>query len=187
MKVGELEYDLLWKFIFEKVGFADAIFINELSYTDYGDILWRGIEKATNEKISIKDFLKRKNLEFKDFKLSALDKLTEKLILFKLISANKIDITNDSVKCESEGLYKATFIGNKNDLDFNKILIKSDSWAEKYTEFDIVSSLFPLIPEHLFNAIGNSEGTKVNDRVKVVHAFSNGITSFFRPRPCTCK
>lgn len=183
LKEGELEYDLLWKFIFEKVGFADSIFINELSYTDYGDILWTGIERATKEKISIKDFLKKKSLEFKDFNLSSLDKLTEKLILFKLFSANKIDVTNDIVKCESEALYKVPFLSKKNDLDFNKILIKSDSWAEKYSEFDIVSSLFPLIPESLFNAIGNFDGTKVNDRVKVVHGYSNGITAFFDQDP----
>lgn len=182
LKEGELEYDLLWKFIFERVGFADTIFINELSYTDYGNILWPGLEKATKEKISIKDFLKRGHLEFKDFKLSTVDKLTEKLILFKLISANKIDVTNESIKCESKGLYKAPFIG-KNDLDFNKILIKSDSWSKKYAEFDIVSSLFPLIPKNLFNALGNFDGTKVNDRVRIVHAYSNGITAFFDQDP----
>jgi molecular chaperone HtpG len=61
LKEGEAEYELLWKFIFEKIGFADSIFINELSYTEYGNILWPGIEKATNEKISIKAFLKRKS------------------------------------------------------------------------------------------------------------------------------
>jgi len=183
LKEGETEYDLLWKFIFEKVGFADSIFINELSYTDYGDILWTGIEKATKEKISIKDFLKRKNLEFKDFKLSTLDKLTEKLILFKLFSATKIVVTNNSVKCESESLHKVPFIGKKNDLDHNIILIKSDTWAEEYSDFDIVSSLFPLIPENLFNAIGNYEGRKVNNRVKVVHAYSNGIAAFFDQDP----
>src|SRR5690606_9807104 len=51
------------------------------------------------------------------------------------------------------------------------------------TEFDIVSSLFPLIPEYLFNAIGNFEGTKVNSRTKVVHAYGNGITAFFDQDP----
>ena len=183
LKEGELEYDLLWKFIFEKVGFADSIFINELSYTDYGAILWTGIERATKEKISIKDFLLKKSLEFRDFNLSSLDKLTEKLILFKLFSANKIDVTNDVVKCESDALYKVPFIGKKNDLNHDKIIIKSDSWAEKYSEFDIVSSMFPLIPEHLFNAIGNYDGTKVNNRVRVVHAYSNGITAFFDQDP----
>lgn len=177
------ELELLWKFVFDKIGFADAIFINELSYTGYGDILWTGIEKATKEKLSIKDFLKKEILEFKDFNLSSLDKLTEKLLLFKLISADRIDVTSDAVKCESKKLYKAPFIGKKNDLDFNKILIKSDSWADSYKEFDIVSSLFPLIPEHLFKAIGNYEGTKVNDRTKVVHAYSNGITAFFDQDP----
>lgn len=179
----ERELELLWKFVFDKIGFADSIFINELSYTDYGNILWPGIEKATKEKISIKDFLQRAQLEFKDFNLSAVDKLTEKLILFKLISANKIDVTNESIKCESKGLYKAPFIGKKNDLEFNKILIKSDSWSKKYAEFDIVSSLFPLIPKHLFDALGNFKDTKVNDRVKIVHAYSNGITAFFDQDP----
>lgn len=182
-KLQDEELELLWKFVFDKIGFADAIFINELSYTDYGDILWTGIEKATKEKLSIKDFLKKEILEFKDFNFSSLDKLTEKLLLFKLISADKIDVTSDAVKCESKKLYKATFIGKKNDLDFNKILIKSDSWSDNYKEFDIVSSLFPLIPEHLFTAIGNYKGTKVNDRTKVVHAYSNGITAFFDQDP----
>lgn len=182
-KLQDDELKLLWKFVFDKIGFADTIFINELSYTDYGDILWTGIEKVTKEKLSIKDFLKKEMLEFKDFNFSSLDKLTENLLLFKLISADKIDVTSDVVKCESKKLYKVPFIGKKNDLDFNKILIKSDSWAENYSEFDIVSSLFPLIPKQLFKAIGNYEGTKINDRTKVVHAYGNGITAFFDQDP----
>ncbi len=179
----ENELELLWKFVFDKIGFADSVFINELSYTDYGDIFWKGIKKATNEEISIKEFLKRENIEFKDFNFSTLDKLTEKLLLFKLISADKIDVKDDSVICESKQLFKATFIGKKNDLNFNKILIKSDSWADKFTEFDIVSSLFPLIPEHLFNAINDFERIKVNHRTKIIHAYGNGITAFFDQDP----
>jgi hypothetical protein len=185
LQEGELE--LLWKFVFDKIGFADTIFINELSYTDYGNILWTGIEKATKEKLSIKDFLKKESLELKNFNLSNLDKLTEKLLLFKLFSADKIDVIKDCVKCESKKLYKVPFIGKKNDLDFNKILVKADSWDKEYSEFDIVSSLFPLIPEHLFTAIGKYEGTIVNDRTKVVHAYGNGITAFFDQDPLLVK
>lgn len=182
-ELQEEELELLWKFVFDKIGFADTIFINELSYTDYGEILWTGVEKATNEKLSIKDFLKKESLEFKDFNFSTLDKLTEKLLLFKLISADKIDVTSNSVICEAKKLFKAPFLGKKNDFNFNKILIKADKWDNKYSEFDIVSSLFPLIPEHLFNTVGNLEGTKVNDRTKIVHAYGNGITAFFDQDP----
>ncbi len=182
-KLKAKELELLWKFVFDKIGFADTIFINELSYTDYGNIQWNGIEKVTGEKLTIKDFLKSKKLEFKDFNYSSLDKLTEKLILFKLISAEKIDVTKGSVIYDGDKLYKATFLGKKNDLDFNKILLKSDSWDKKYFDFDIVSSLFPLIPEHLFTAISTYEGTKVNDRTKIVHAYGNGITAFFDQDP----
>lgn len=182
-KLNKEELELLWKFVFDKIGFADTIFINELSYTDYGNIQWAGIETATKEKLSIKNFLKREKLEFENFNISSLDKLTEKLLLFKLVSADKIDVTSNSVKCETKKLYKAPFIGKRNDLNHTKILIKADSWDNKYSEFDIVSSLFPLIPEYLFNAIDDFERTKVNDRTKVVQAYGNGITAFFDQDP----
>ncbi|MFQ3337073.1 MAG: molecular chaperone HtpG [Flavobacteriales bacterium] len=182
-ELKEEELELLWRFVFDKIGFADTIFINELSYTDYGNIQWNGIEKITNEKLTIKDFLKSKKLEFKNFNFSSLDKLTEKLVLFKLISAEKIDVTKDSIIYQGDKLFKVPHLGKKNDLDFNKILLKSDSWDNKYVDFDIVSSLFPLIPEHLFTAISNHEGTKINDRTKVVHAYGNGITAFFDQDP----
>lgn len=182
-KLEQKELELLWKFVFEKIGFADSIFINELSYTNYGDIQWSGIEKSTGEKLSIKGFLEKSKLELKNFNISELDRLTEKLILFKLISADKIDVTSEAVKCETNKLYKAPFIGKRNDLDHNKILIKADSWNNEYSEFDIVSSLFPLIPKHLFDAVGGYEGTKVNDRTKIVHAYGNGITAFFDQDP----
>jgi hypothetical protein len=80
-------------------------------------------------------------------------------------------------------LYKVPFIGKRSDLDHNKILIKSDSWPEKYLEFDIVSTLFPLIPEKLFKAISKYDGREVNGRAKLVHAYSNGITAFFDQDP----
>ena len=182
-ELRQKELELLWKFVFEKIGFADSIFINELSNTDYGDIQWLGIEKVTGEKLSIKDFLERDKLEFKNFNVSKLDQLVEKLILFKLISADKIDVTNECIKCEAKKLNKAPFIGKRNDSNFNKILIKADSWNNEYSEFDIVSSLYPLIPERLFNAIRGIEGNKINDRTKIVHAYGNGITAFFDQDP----
>ncbi|SED23268.1 Histidine kinase-, DNA gyrase B-, and HSP90-like ATPase [Tenacibaculum sp. MAR_2009_124] len=182
-KLKTQELELLWKFVFDKIGFADTIFINELSYTDYGNIQWNGIVNVTGKNLTIKDFLKSEKLEFKDFNYPSLDKLTEKLILFKLISAEKIDVTKDSVIYQGDKLYKATFLGKKNDLDFKKILLKSDNWDKKYFDFDIVSSLFPLIPKHLFNALETCEATKINDRTKIVHTYENGITAFFDQDP----
>ncbi len=182
-KLKTQELELLWKFVFDKIGFADTIFINELSYTEYGNIQWNGIVNVTGKSLTIKDFLKSEKLEFKDFNYSSLDKLTEKLILFKLISAKKIDVTKDSVIYQGDKLYKATFLEKKNDLNFDKILLKSDSWDKKYSDFDIVSSLFPLIPENLFNALDTYKPIKTNDRTKIVHAYGNSITAFFDQDP----
>lgn len=186
-ELQERELELLWEFVFNKIGFADTVFINELSHTDYGDVFWAGIEKITQKKLSIKDFMEAEMLELKNFNLSTLDKLTEKMLLFKLISANKIFVTSNSVRCETKAISKAPFIGMKNDPDFNKILIKSDVWDDEYTEFDIVSSLSPLIPESLFDAIEPDDAIKINDRVKVVRDYSNRVTALFNQDPLLIK
>jgi hypothetical protein len=182
-QVGGPDYELVWEFVFRKIGFADTIFINDLSYTEYGNILWPGIEKVAGEKLSIKQFLKKQKLSLQNFNLSELDKLTEKLVLFKLISAKEIRVFRNDIQCISDALYKVPFLGKSNDIDHHKILIKADAWETDFSEFDIVSSLYPLIPEHLFNQIGSYDGQSINDRIKVIQAWGNGISAFFDQDP----
>jgi len=176
-------FNLLWEYIFEKIGFADTLFINELSHTEYGEIVWKGIKTITGKDISIKNFLVSKEVELKEFNLASLDILTKKIILSKLISAKSIKVQKNSLFIDCEGFLNTNLIEKRNSISDHELLIKSDEWKVDNNEYDIVSNLYPLIPERLFNLLDKMHVQIVNERLKIVHAFSNGITAFFTQSP----
>lgn len=180
---GTPDHELLWKFVLERVRYAMNVFINELSYTDYGNIVWPGVEKMLNQKTTIRDFIKQKKWTIENFDLTPLDSLTKKLVLFKLISAKRISISGHTIHAETDTLMKVSYLGRENNMDHNKILIKADQWSEEYKEFDIVSSLYPIIPTHLFDSFASHESSRINERLRVVNSFSNGVTAFFDQDP----
>lgn len=63
------------------------------------------------------------------------------------------------------------------------MLISTDNWNTFNSEYDIVSNLYPLIPERLFNLLGHGYVQEINNKIKLVHSFSNGITAFFNQSP----
>ena len=184
IKENDLEFNLIWEFIFNKIGYADTIFINELSYTEYGDIIWDGLTKAIGDRISIKEYLKRKEINILNYNLSNFDILTKKLILFKLLSATEIDISFDSLSIKTEDLFKAPVLERRNDFDHTSLLVCTDKWENIFTEYDIVSDYYPLVPRYLYDKIDSMYGQRqIRNRAKLIQSFSNGITSFFNQSP----
>lgn len=177
------EIQLIWEYIFEKIGFADTLFINELALTEYGDIEWKNLTKTIEQNISIKDFLSSKKITINNFRISDLDILTEKLILSKLISSNKITINKSSVSIEANDFQKNNLIKKRNSFSEHSLLISTDNWNTFNYEYDIISNLYPLIPERLFNLLGQGYVQEINNKIKLVHSFSNGITAFFNQSP----
>jgi len=183
IKNNSSEFNLIWDYIFEKIGFADNIFINELSLTEYGEIYWEKLNNAIGEKITIRDFLSRNIIKVNNYNLSHLDILSKKLILFKLLSAKRIITTDDSITIESAGLFKTNLLRKRNEDSDTNLLIKADEWNISFSDYDIISNLYPIIPDRLFDVINKGYIKQVNERVKQIHSFSNGITAFFKQNP----
>lgn len=182
-KVSE-EFNLIWNFIFDKIGYADTLFINELSYTEYGDILWKGIIDATKENITIKEFLKKEEINLPNYHLTSFDILTQKLITFKLLSAKEIIVSGSSLTFKNDKLYKVPVLQRRHDIDDMSLIIGSDNFADTFSDYDIISDLHPIIPNYLFDKINGLHGQKViNSNAKLIHSFSNGITAFFSQDP----
>lgn len=178
------EFYLIWEFIFKKFGYADTIFINELSYTEYGNIIYKNLTDAIGEKITINEYLKRNEIIITNYNLSNYDILTQKLILFKLLSANEINITSSTLKIKTEKLYKAPVLNRRNDFEHTKLLVNADNWEEIFKDYDIVSECYPIVPKYLFEKIDSIEGhIKIRDRAKLVESFENGIAAFFNQSP----
>lgn len=182
-EINGKEIYLIWEYIFEKIGFADTLFINELSVTEYGNINWKGLENCLKKQISIRDFLTINKVTIFHFNLSNLDILTKELVLAKLISANKISVLNTSVTIESKGLIKTNLIHKRYSHSDIELLIKADKSNVVFKDYDIVSNLYPIIPKRLFDILDKPNVQIVNSKIKMIHQFSNGITAFFDQSP----
>jgi len=178
--------NLTWKYIFDKINFADTYFINELSLTEYGDVIWKDLTDIINQKISIKAFLSAKEIMFNHFNFSSLDVLTKKLILTKFISANIIEVAENHIFLKTEKLLTNNILKRKHSYSDNDIVIFADKWAESIIEYDIVSNLYPFMPPRLSSILNNDELPEFlqsNKKIKILHAYSNGITAFFTQNP----
>ena len=177
------EFNLIWEYVFEEIGFADTLFINEFSHTEYGSILWENLNKKLEKKQSIKDFLIASNVTIKDFDLSKTDILTKNLFLTKLISAKNIYVKDKSVYIEQINLLTSNLIKKRHLPSDDELFICADKWEIFDEHFDIVSNLYPLIPKGLFDILNKSNIQKINNKIKIIHSFSNGITAFFSQNP----
>ena len=177
------ELNLIWEYTFEKIGFDDILFINELSYTEYGDIKWQKLNEKLIEKKSIRDFLISDSIQINNFSILNVDILTKKLLLAKLISAKEINVKGSNINILQQSLVKSNLIQKRNSLSEHDLLISVDSWRIFDENFDIVSNMYPLVPKRLFNLLDKPHIKKETDKIKIVRSLSNGITAFFSQNP----
>lgn len=177
------EFDLIWNYIFEKFRFANQLFINDFSNTEYGDILWCKLEILTGKKTTIKEFVAEKEIKLFNYNLKHVDELTKELILAKLMSSNKIEISDDCLMISSEDSLKLEIIEAKRNIhDEPCFVISADIWNVKYNEFDIISNFYPIIPQRLFDLI-RFEKKIINSKTMQINVYENGISAFFGQDP----
>ena len=116
---------------------------------------------------------------FNHFNFSNLDVLTKKLILTKFISANTIEVSENHILLNADKLLTNSVLKRGRSRSDNDVVIFIDKWAESIKEYDIISNLYPCIPARLYSIINHSESQELNNRIKILHAYSNGITAFF--------
>lgn len=182
--VNDKEFSLIWRIIFDKLHYADNIFVDRLAETDYGNIIWEPLNELLGEKKSIRDFLLDENVVINGFDLTKYDVLTEKLLIFKILSSNKLIANLDSLEIKSDKRNKTSLLWRKNRVGDDVIVVSADEFDNVFLEYDIVSNYRPIIPKRLFDLIeGRSTKSTNQENAKLVHGFSNGITAFFDQDP----
>ncbi|GET25992.1 ATP-binding protein [Prolixibacter sp. NT017] len=184
IEVNSKEFNLIWDFIFEKIGYADTLFVNELSYTEYGNILWKGVVNSTRENITIKQFVEREEVSLRNYNLSSLDILTQKLIIFKLLIAEEIIVSDNSLVLRSGSPYKIPILQRRQHFNEKSLIVRANKFGDTFDDYDLISNLYPIVPEYLFDKIDGIDSEKVqNSDAKLIYSFSNGITAFFNQDP----
>jgi Fe-S-cluster formation regulator IscX/YfhJ len=176
-------FNLIWEYMFEKIWFADTLFINEFSYTEHGNIMLKSLNDKLVKSLSIRNFLLSEDVIIKDFNLSKIDILTKKIFLTKLISAKEINIEGSNVTLKQENIFKSNLIPRGHSYSDDDLLVCVDKWEIFNGFFDIISNLYPLVPKRLFDLLEWPHIRGAFGRIKTIYSYSNGIVAFFSQNP----
>ena len=171
----------IWKYVFDRMQMAEVLFVNYMSGSQLGEFKWPGIASLMKQDMTISDFMKKETLEIPAYDYHRFDLLTSKMVIAKLFAADEIVVDSDNnVRIHTAG----SGILPENEGYFHSMLylVPASYNCECFKEYDLISSLYPLVPERLTNALKRYEGIKLEikgTRAFRVTAFSNAYTALF--------
>lgn len=173
--------NLIWKYVFDRMQMAEVLFVNYLSGSQLGEFKWPGIVSLMKQDMTISDFMKTETLEIPEYDYHRFDLLTSKLVIAKLFAADNITVDSDNhVRIHTAGGSKLP----ENEGYFHGMLylVPAPDNCECFKEYDLISNLYPLVPERLINSLTRRE--RINQEIKGTRAYcvsdySNAYTAFF--------
>lgn len=172
--------NMIWKYIFDRMYAADVLFVNNMAASELGNMTWPSLTILVDEDLTIQQFIQAKSLIFKGYDHTRLDLLAEKLVMAKLMAADSIDVSEDG-----DVTIHASHTMSIPELDTRfsqmRYLVPTSNDSEAFKEYDIVSNLYPIVPERLINALQRKgiDSKVKNSKAVLVHAYSNSYTAFF--------
>lgn len=157
--------DLIWKYIFNRQGSVQPIFVNNLAKSELGNIRWPLVKKLTQKDITIKEFLSLPEITLYQYDYAQLDNLSKMLVCALFLSATNIEVVNNTIKITRDS--DNPIPENEDFWEYSRYLVPvADS--EVFKEYDIISNLYPLVPYRLidnlsyYNIIPNSKAVSVH-------------------------
>ena len=160
--------NLIWKYVFDRMHSAEVLFVNYLSNSKLGEFVWPGLASVMNQDITISDFMKPGTLNIIGYNFNRFDLLTSKLVIAKLFAADSIIVAGDNnVKIQSAT--RGILPENEGYFDSGRYLVPVPDECDCFKEYDVVSNLYPLVPERLIQSLETHE--RFNKKIKGTQAY----------------
>lgn len=180
LSIASYESKMLWDYVLNKFNSISHIFIKHLINVPEADIMLDDLNKFISVTKTASSFISMGNIEMCELNFKELGATSELVLLGKLVCAEVIDITDMNVSIVSTEFqtilfpYKIRMM----DADAKPIVIKSDTWRGVYEQYDIVTNIWPIIPDRLFDKLDDRyEIEEISKRSKFVMHYSNSISA----------
>lgn len=177
LPINSTEIRVMWDYIFKKFNSISQSLIASLVSNPEVDMILTDINAFVEEGLSANQFVQLNYLELKRTDMRKLGP-TEELIMFgKLIKADSIEVDSEDLQIRSNSFSQIQVRTRTFSEDSPvSITVKADIWSGEYEEYDLVSALWPVIPEKLFTKLKNYDVVDVNERTKTVGEYSNSLS-----------
>ncbi|MFB4169015.1 hypothetical protein [Virgibacillus sp. JSM 102003] len=181
--LNEKQVLLIWDYVFKKFESLTEFLLKNTVDTSV-NLPLVDLKSYIEENYNVPDFVDTDEINFKSLDLRYLNK-TEKLIMIgKLLGAKKIMVSSNIVFVKSQSL---NLLKHERELIDDNMLpaaLKADEWEGEFQEYDLISALWPIVPEKLFNRIQDF-GVRdiIEGRSKTTETSSNSLAGLAKTDP----
>lgn len=154
--------------------------MKELTRASFGKLDLVHLQSTEAEGHSLKRVINEPHLSIEGYDSRGLDDISEEVLFGKIFGAREIKVKDADVSLVSNCFLPPTAVnmpGGKRFLHSHEWIVLADSWEGKFAEYDVVTQLWPLVPERLFQKVSSRHFNDAGpiDRVRIVDGMRNGI------------
>lgn len=181
---GSELYNMVWKSVFHNFSYASSILFEVLSQNIYNVIEWDNLSTFLENNITVGGFINLDIVQVPYYDYHKLNSISQILLLNKLCTAREIQVNENNVSIISHKLTEETDLNQEleDSAVVHTYLVRTNNYGKTFDEYDIISNLYPIVPDHVYNLISNYDEMP-SGHLKKIHSYSNGITAFYEQSP----
>ena len=134
--------------------------------------------------ISIKQLIKNSDFTLSNTDFRKYGEIYRRILIGKLINANNIEVKDSSLSVQNSTYTEFPvdkYRMHDKEYSLSSVAIKADKWLGAFSEYDLVSTLWPIVNPKLFNALHDDHHVKeVSSHCKMLSESSNGVQGIAR-------
>lgn len=168
---------LIWKYLFDRIGCGQVLFVNKLAKSSLGSIKWPQINQLLETDTTIKDIMSTERIVFHNYNHRNHDLLTQKIVMALTIGASSIEIIDENTIVINKG-QNIDIPEIDTAYDHSRYLVPCLE-SQVFKEYDIISNLYPIVPRKLIDALFDVGKRITNSTAIIVHGYSNCYNELF--------
>lgn len=179
--VDSVEAQLAINSVLYKFGEFSGDILNQLSATEYDSLKLDKVNLADREINSLSDLFSLPEATFKNIDIRQLDDVSRQIVFGKAFAAEEIEVLDESIKIKSNRFFPPSYAlkEDRTLLHHVQYVIKADRWKGRFEQYDLVTSLWPVVPGRLFDKITEREredNYSLDDRrIRIISQTGNGL------------
>ena len=95
---------LIWKYLFDRIGCAQTLFVNKLAKSSLGTFKWPQIDQMLDSSTYIKDIMVAKRVVFHNYDHRNQDFFTQKIVMALTMGAKSIEVLDEKTIAINKGV-----------------------------------------------------------------------------------
>jgi molecular chaperone HtpG len=182
------EVKMIWENIFKRFWFCSGQLAASLAL-DNAKIPLRDVEALTGQGLTVDNFVRQEAVVLRGMRFPDLSATAKIILLGKMVKARKIKASGNACQVESTVFDPLDMCFEEYRMRDKRAVIKADEWTGECAEYDVYSSVWPVIPSRLFKVYGKGkrgeQAQSITARAKRVAHYGNSISALAEQDPVT--